>query len=240
MRIVVISDQHGYLPEIPPCDLLIIAGDVCPDRFGPFVAMHNPDQQKSWFNRSVRSWLARSPATHKVLTWGNHDWCGQTCSFRHDSPAEARTTELQILVDEGTRVPAGSAGEATVSVWATPWSNQFMNWAFMKPAPDLETIYAEIPEGIDILTSHQPPYGYGDRYDDVGSGKLEYLGSRELLATIERVRPKLVICGHIHDGYGRFEHAGIPIYNVSVVDEQYQFVHPPTVIDLPERMLQSI
>ena len=55
MRIVALSDQHGYLPEIPPCDLLIIAGDVCPDRFGPFVAMHNPDQQKSWFDRNVRA-----------------------------------------------------------------------------------------------------------------------------------------------------------------------------------------
>ena len=73
MRIVALSDQHGYLPEIPPCDLLIIAGDVCPDRFGPFVAMHNPDQQKSWFDRNGRLWLAKAPATHKVLTWGNHD-----------------------------------------------------------------------------------------------------------------------------------------------------------------------
>ena len=69
----------------------------------------------------------------------------------------------------------------------------------MKPAPDLETVYAEIPEGIDILISHQPPYGYGDRYCDVGSVKTEHLGSRELLAAIDRCRPKLVICGRTHD-----------------------------------------
>jgi len=231
MRIVALSDQHGYLPEIPPCDLLIIAGDVCPDRFGPSLAMHDPDQQKSWFNRKVRPWLAKAPATHKILTWGNHDWCGQACGFRHDSPAEASTKELQILVDEATSVPASAGGGGSVSVWATPWSNQFMNWAFMKSAPELEAIYAEIPKGIDILISHQPPYGYGDRCFDVTSRKIEHLGSHELAAAIDRLRPKLVICGHIHDGFGRFEYDGIPIYNVSIVDEQYRLVHEPTLID---------
>jgi len=106
-----------------------------------------------------------------------------------------------------------------------------MNWAFMKAPGELEAMYAEIPEGTDILVSHQPPYGYGDRYVNVGSGKIEHLGSRELLAAIGRVRPRLVICGHIHDGHGRAEYAGIPIYNVTLVDEQSRLVHAPTVID---------
>ena len=42
MRVVALSDLHGFLPDIPPCDLLIVAGNVCPDRFGPFTAMHDP------------------------------------------------------------------------------------------------------------------------------------------------------------------------------------------------------
>src|SRR5688572_12755960 len=102
MRIVALSDQHSHLPVIPPCDLLIVAGDVCPDRFGPFLAMHAPEHQKAWFDRAVRPWLADAPAIHKILTWGNHDWCGQAFSFQRDSPSETSSTDLHILVDECT------------------------------------------------------------------------------------------------------------------------------------------
>jgi hypothetical protein len=230
MRIVALSDQHGHLPPIPPCDLLIVAGDVCPDRFGPFLAMHAPEQQKAWFDRNVRPWLADAPAVHKIITWGNHVWCGQACSFRSGSPGEASSSDAHILVDQGITL---HTSDGTISLWATPWSNQFMNWAFMKAPRELVEVYARIPQAIDILVTHQPPYGYGDSYFDVGSGKIEHLGSHELLATIDRVRPKLVICGHIHDGHGRTEYEGIPIYNVTLVNEQYRLVHAPTVIDFP-------
>jgi predicted thioesterase len=233
MRIVAISDQHGYLPDIPPCDLLVVAGDVCPDRIGVRVAMVYPEAQLAWFDLRVRPWLAAAPATHKLLTWGNHDWCGERCSFRDDAPAHARSTDLQILVDEATTVPfADGAGDLTV--WATPWSNQFMEWAFMKEPQALEPVYAAIPAGIDVLVTHQPPCGYGDGAYDVRARQVVPVGSRELLAAIERVRPRVVVCGHVHGGYGRYEHAGIPIYNVSIVNERYVPVNAPTVIDLPE------
>jgi hypothetical protein len=39
--------------------------------------------------------------------------------------------------------------------------------------------------------------------------------------------------GHVHVSFGRYEHQGIPIYNVSVVDESCRLVNAPTVIDLP-------
>jgi Icc-related predicted phosphoesterase len=109
-----------------------------------------------------------------------------------------------------------------------------MRWAFMKRPSDLERVYAAIPSGIDILVSHQPPLYHGDRTFNLDSGRVEHVGSRELLDAIERVRPKIVICGHVHGGFGRYEYQAIPIYNVSVVDESYRLVNAPTVIDLPD------
>ncbi len=238
MRIVALADQHGHLPAIQPCDLLLIGGDICPDVFGGRLARNRPELQAAWFDRSIRPWLKALPATYKVATWGNHDWCGMRCPPPEDLPDVASATRLQILVDAETCVPAGAttgdrADRATVRIWGTPWSNPFMDWAFMKSPAELANIYASIPEGIDVLLSHQPPYGYGDHVYDPIRERFEHLGSWELLAAIDRVRPRVVICGHIHSGHGRYEYKGIPICNVSVVDDQYRPVHEPTVIELP-------
>jgi hypothetical protein len=116
--------------------------------------------------------------------------------------------------------PAGG----NVSVWATPWSNMFMRWAFMKRPHELAQIYAAVPVGVDVLVSHQPPLGHGDRTFNLDSGRVDHVGSRELLDAIERVRPKVVICGHVHGGFGRYEYQGVPIPNVTVVDEKYRLV----------------
>jgi hypothetical protein len=231
MRIVALSDQHGFLPDVPPCDLLIVAGDVCPDRVDGKLAHDHPERQKAWFDTEGRRWLATTPASHRLLTWGNHDWCGEAFDFDADAPANADSCGLQIVVDECVTVPM-SGRSGSVSVWLTPWSNLFMHWAFMKPLPDLATLYAGIPSGIDILVTHQPPLGYGDLHDPAGTGRPQHLGNPDLLAAIDRIKPRLVVCGHIHGGHGRFDRKGTTIYNVSVVDDCYRLKHSPTIIDV--------
>jgi len=52
--------KHGFLPTFPPVPSLDRRCDVCPDRFGPFMAVHDPYQQQAWFDRTVRP-LARRP-----------------------------------------------------------------------------------------------------------------------------------------------------------------------------------
>jgi Icc-related predicted phosphoesterase len=233
MRIVAVSDLHGFLPEIPPCDLLIVAGDICPDGVGSRAASEAPALQAAWFDRHVRPWLRRAPAAHTVFTWGNHDFCGESCDFKADRPGRAADGAPVLLIDEATRIDLapGEGRSGGVTIWASPWSNQFGGWAFMKRPRDLARVYDAIPEGTDIIVSHQPPYGYGDKTVEL-FGPADHAGSRELLAAIDRVGPRLVVCGHIHEAHGRYSHRGIPIVNASVVNEYYELVHLPTVIDL--------
>ena len=151
MRIVALSDQHGYLPAIPDYDLLIVAGDICPDRFGPFLAIHHPLAQKAWFDNHARPWLARARAQYKIVTWGNHDWCGQACSFREYFDDGQAADKTFIVVDDAVRVPTLDVPAGSLLIWATPWSNRFLNWAFMKDPNELEPVYAAIPDDVDIL-----------------------------------------------------------------------------------------
>jgi len=52
--------------------------------------------------------------------------------------------------------------------------------------------------GAEILVTHSPPKGVAD----VTSGG-QSVGSTEIRAAIERLQPKLALCGHIHDSWGR-------------------------------------
>lgn len=216
MRIVAISDLHGtFPPDIPKCDLLIVAGDICPDRFdGSIKAYKQPERQLRWFKNVFVPWVERQPCEFAVSTWGNHDWCG------HLEP-NAEYGKLSVVSD-GAVIING------VKLWLTPWSNQFMSWAWMKHPSELNPIYGKIPYDVDILVSHQPPYGFGDLYPNMESGKMEHIASQELLYHIERVRPSIVVCGHLHGGYGRYQHGETMIYNVSILDEQYKLANPVT------------
>lgn len=220
MKIIAISDQHGQFPaSTPECDLLIIAGDCCPDKFGPFYAINAPEQQLHWFEWVFIPWVEAQPAEFVAITWGNHDWCG------HLKP-NAEYGKKTSVVSDGPVIVNGT------KFWLTPWSNQFMTWAWMQKHEELAEIYAKIPEDVNVIVSHQPPQGYGDLYPNMDTGKLEHIGSSELLYTVERVKPEVVICGHLHGGHGMYKHQETHIYNVSLLDDQYRQVFQPTIIEV--------
>ena len=200
MKLALTSDLHGYLPDIQPCDILLIAGDICPD-------LRPIDRQADWLDSTFRGWLEEIPADMVVATWGNHDFIGQRGFYP--------TLPWTILEDEITNIGG-------VSIYGSPWTPEFCNWAFMKPDEALARVWAEIPSNLDILMVHGPPYGCCDM--TVGG---ERCGSKSLVKRLNELEdtgeaPKLLVCGHIHEGRGSKKVGSSWIYNVAFVDERYQ------------------
>ena len=73
----------------------------------------------------------------------------------------------------------------------TPW-----DWSFDLSEEEASAALEDCPEGA-VLALHSPPLGHCDV-----SGGGEHLGSSALAAGIERLRPPLAVCGHIHESWG--------------------------------------
>lgn len=201
MKIYALSDQHAMLTQtVPPCDLLIVAGDQCPDGIGRVWARDDPDRQLNWFMTEWMAWRRKQPAEKCLVTWGNHDFCG-----------EQQTHTIVDLDNGATRIVVdGLVQLDDVKIWCSPWTHQFMDWAFMGEEHELKEVYEKIPSGIDILVTHDPPRGYGDRVKDWNSEKMIRVGGMSLWRALARIKPKVVICGHIHEGFG--------VYNMTIDD----------------------
>jgi Icc-related predicted phosphoesterase len=81
-------------------------------------------------------------------------------------------------------------------------------WSFDVSEDEAAGKLESCPDGA-ILVVHSPPRGYVDN----ANGR--HLGSRAILAAIERKQPALVVCGHIHQCWGREATIGTtPVGNV--------------------------
>jgi len=69
-------------------------------------------------------------------------------------------------------------------------------WSFDLSEDEAAAKLESCPEGA-ILVVHSPPKGYVDE----AHGR--HLGSEAVRAAIERTRPLLAVCGHVHQCWGR-------------------------------------
>lgn len=80
---------------------------------------------------------------------------------------------------------------------ATPPLPPVLPWPSYDLTEDhVSTLMAAITD-CDILISHAPPHGVADTHAQLGA-----LGSTAIRAFAERVQPRLLLCGHIHDAWG--------------------------------------
>jgi predicted phosphodiesterase len=212
VRIVCLSDTHNRHDQlrIPDGDLLIHAGDA---------TMHGTAEEVAAFD----TWLAAQPHRHKLLVAGNHDFLFQ----QRPRVARGLLKSAAYLEDSGIEIEG-------LRFWGSPWQPWFFDWAFnLRRGAPLREKWALIPEGTDVLVTHGPPEGI---LDMVGVGKAvdghDHAGCEELREAVLRLRPRLHVFGHIHEGYGREALDGIEFVNACNCDRLYRAVNAPLVVDL--------
>lgn len=200
MRILCMSDLHGHLPRVdklPDANLVLLGGDYCRDH-----------TDRLWYETVFAQWVGdiarRGMPVCSVA--GNHDKLFQ------DEPTFPRSRfKWAYLEDDGIDLNG-------VKIWGSPWQPTYgYGWAFNLDEPQLAAKWELIPVDTQILLLHGPPHGYGDFSP---YGKV-HTGSPSLLARIEQVKPRLVVNGHIHSGYGIRQIGDTVVVNASLCDERY-------------------
>jgi Icc-related predicted phosphoesterase len=211
VRVAVLADLHGQLPEVPDCDLLLLAGDLCP------AVDHGVERQAQWLGDEFRAWLEAAPTEQIVAIAGNHDFV-----FERQPELVPGDLPWTYLQDASTEL-------AGLTIWGSPWTPWFFDWAFNAPKDGGEAFlaehYAAIPEGTDVLLIHGPARGYGDR-TTAGVDA----GSTALLDAIDRVQPKLCAYGHIHEARGQWTRGATTLINAASVDTLYELRPSPAVL----------
>jgi len=240
-RFVCWSDTHGRHDAVPKhgypeADVLLHAGD--------FTNAGEKEQIESFSN-----WLDAYPAKHKVVVAGNHDITfheeyyldrGAARFHRQAIPDTSRAainfevkpydcSECRGLLGNHIYLEDSAVEVCGYTIYGSPWQPEFCDWAFMLPrgAP-MKEIWAKMPESVDVLLTHTPPHGYGDKTSDGCR-----VGCEMLRAAIQQRAVFVNVSGHIHGGYGCSTDDSTLYINASTCDSHYRPVNPPIVFDLP-------
>jgi hypothetical protein len=156
-------------------------------------------------------WLGELPFRVKLVVAGNHELNG-------DWKLKERLSNATYLESESVNVDDWM-------VYGAPFFPSEL------PLP--------IPNGTDILITHNPPQGVGDggKHDKPGSG------CSRLLQEVLRVRPRLHVFGHVHSGFGRFSFSEASrLHNTTFINAancggpyEYALINPPLVFDMEDR-----
>merc|ERR1711976_387527 len=234
IRVVMISDTHDhhqYIDSIPDGDILIHSGD--------FTQNGTPGAVITF-----STWFASLPHKHKVVIAGNHDvtlheefylkeghrWHGKSLKDHKSALAAMRDNPGFVYLENSTVEILG------LKIYGSPYSAFFHNWAFNSHrGPESAEIWSQIPDDTDIIVAHGPALGYGDRvispYFPGHQGT--HCGCANLLHEIKyRIKPKLMISGHIHEDPGAWTDGVTTFVNASTCDLKYKPVNPICVIDL--------
>ncbi|KAJ5661550.1 uncharacterized protein N7477_009166 [Penicillium maclennaniae] len=182
VSIVCISDTHNTQTDVPDGDILIHAGDLT--QSGSFQEL-----------QGGLDWLRALPHPIKIVIAGNHELFLDSAWDESSGRAATERAQLDwgdITYLENDEVTISCPNGRQLRVYGSPYSTRHGNWAFQYPR-DQDVWAGSVPDGIDVLITHGPPLAHLD---------LLKLGCPYLLQTLWRVRPRLHVFGHVHEGSG--------------------------------------
>jgi len=211
VRVACISDTHCNAHNIPggipECDILLHAGDIT-FRGRP----EKLEEFNEWGNHIPL------PPERKICIPGNHDLL-----FEKDyDTAVSLVDGWTVLLDEAVTVKG-------LNIYGTPWSKEFgYDWAFNQKSEEAKHRWSNIPTNTDILVVHGPPQGTGDICPN------GHQGCPDLEDRLRVVKPRLVVCGHIHEGYGIYSTSwGGTLINASIMTGNYRPINPAIMVTIP-------
>lgn len=213
MKIIFISDTHGQhaslqLPKLEAEKTMLI---------------HTGDSSKMGKEDEIidfLKWFEVQDYTYKIFIAGNHDFLFE----KNPSLAESLIPKNCIYLNNSSVEIEG------IKIWGSPITPRFYDWAFnCDRGEKIKKYWEQIPNDTDILLTHGPAYGI---LDQVINGLQ--VGCEELIKVIEKIKPKIHACGHIHEAYGKVTNLNTIFINSSVLDIRYKLVHPPILIDWNE------
>lgn len=227
LKIVAISDLHGYLPEITEsADIMLLCGDI-----SPLDIQFNKPKMKVWLETEFAYWIKGLPVEKVYMVPGNHDGY-----FEGINPMNLATFKQQcgfkLIYLLNDYVVYRHEGRE-YKIFGTPYCHIFGSWPFMRSEEYMEEKFKEIPDVCDIIISHDPPYGIcaADQILQTirwTNDHLKHVGNRALADRLKNIDFKLLVCGHIHSGdHDEFIFNNGVIVNVSIKDENYKPVYEP-------------
>jgi len=210
-KIVCISDTHTKHDEltIPECDILLHSGDAT-------------FRGQAGEIRDFGRWFGQQKATHKVFVPGNHDLMFEDDFHKAKRYLQQESDSDIIVLNQNYIILEG------LGIYGEPRQPWFYDWAFNVERPNMKQVWNKVPKHTDILVTHGPPLDYGDmtlRGEAVGCKyQKQLIESRDDL--------QLVVCGHIHSGYGLYELNNTVVANASVCNERYNVTNGPLVVYL--------
>lgn len=223
MKLVVISDTHGKLiHRLPLGDVLIHCGDY--SSFGTF------EETKRFFD-----WFSSFPHKIKIVVPGNHEV--EICPRKNGVNVDKILSLIRsydgihFLIDKEVVIDG-------VKFFGTPWCNGdpfiMHRWGFFIGGDrERKEKFEAIPDDVDVLISHIPPWLILDDCD------RRHLGCFELRRRVKQTKPLVHCFGHIHDANGHLEEDGIHFFNCSNLDEDYNLSNSCRIIEIEEGELFS-